>query len=239
MGCGASKKSSTVVPFEKDHRNHDNTDVNNDDDDDVRALRSVDFERPSTESGTAGKVIEWSAGVAAWTRDLSRGSLTAHAARADDTDNDDVEVGHAVDDVEPREGIGAGSSGTAVAGDSSGPTHSQSDCQEEDALTDALLRAAATAAEAEDRATNYDMVRAVLFRSKLRDPWGFGLGLSSTNAVLVTDLVIGGLADGQLQVRLTPFDPPCLCSSVTVVLLTVSVTCCLVRHQIKSFFFVD
>jgi len=126
MGCGASKKSSTVVPFEKDQRNHDNTDVNNDDDDDVRALRSVDFERvatrPSTESGTAGKVIEWSAGVAAWTRDLSRGSLTAHAARVDDTDNDAVEVGHAVDDVEPREGIGAGSSGTAVAGDSSGAT---------------------------------------------------------------------------------------------------------------------
>jgi len=117
------------------------------------------------------------------------------------------------------------------------PTHSQSECQEEDTLTDALLRAAATAAEAEDRATNYDTVRAVLFRSKLRDPWGFGLGLSSTNAVLVTDLVIGGLADGQLQVRLTPLVPlACVRVLLTCCLLRVSVTRCLVRHHIKSFF---
>lgn len=71
--------------------------------------------------------------------------------------------------------------------------------RQEDKLSDSLLVAAATAAEADNRA-NLVTVRAVLFRSHLCEPWGFGLGLSSANAVLITDLVLGGLADGQLQV---------------------------------------
>lgn len=43
-------------------------------------------------------------------------------------------------------------------------------------------------------------IRAVVTRLKTGDSFGFGVGASATGAILVTDLVLGGPADGKLQV---------------------------------------
>eukprot|EP00037_Helgoeca_nana_P029245 m.348213 g.348213 ORF g.348213 m.348213 type:complete len:478 (-) comp27934_c3_seq1:55-1488(-) len=70
----------------------------------------------------------------------------------------------------------------------------------EDAARDRELELEQLDAIKEDEAKNYDEVRAVVFRSRLGEMYGFGMGLTSTGTVMVTDLMLGGLADGQLQV---------------------------------------
>eukprot|EP00041_Stephanoeca_diplocostata_P031482 m.980752 g.980752 ORF g.980752 m.980752 type:complete len:583 (+) comp23969_c0_seq23:277-2025(+) len=47
---------------------------------------------------------------------------------------------------------------------------------------------------------NIELIRAVLFRTQVGQSYGFGIGVSTIGTKLVTDLVLGGPADGQLQV---------------------------------------
>eukprot|EP00035_Acanthoeca_spectabilis_P011695 m.206086 g.206086 ORF g.206086 m.206086 type:complete len:482 (+) comp15424_c0_seq2:3279-4724(+) len=65
---------------------------------------------------------------------------------------------------------------------------------------DRALEMEAAIAMREDGERNYDEVRAVVFRSRIGEAYGFGMGQTTTGTVMVTDLMLGGLADGQLQV---------------------------------------
>jgi len=68
------------------------------------------------------------------------------------------------------------------------------------ARRDSELEREQVLAIARDKEENHTEIRAVVFRSRIGEAYGFGLGLTSTGVMLVTDLLLGGLADGQLQV---------------------------------------